>query len=101
VGGCAPNSGAEAVLKGTDTSLADALRELGLNGDFSLRGRWLTLAGDRCRVFVVESPRGGFFTWCDDPGERVVIFFRDARAAIEAGLRRAAAERQVETRTEP
>lgn len=58
-------------------------------GDLSHGGRWLTLPGDRFRVFVVESSRGGYFTWCDDPEERVVIHFRDAREAIEAGLRRA------------
>ena len=72
-------------------SLAAALRDSGLHGDLSHGGRWLTLAGDRFRVFVVESARGGYFTWCDYPAERTVVFHRDARAAIEAGLRRAAA----------
>ena len=92
VGGCALDAGAEAVQKGAATPFAEALRDLGLNGDVSLDGCWLTLAGDRFRVFVVASARGGFFTWCDDPGERAVLFRRDARAAIAAGLRRAAEE---------
>jgi len=90
VGGCAPGAGAEAVQKGAATPLAEALRDLGLDGDLSLDGRWLTLAGDRFRIFVVASARGGYFTWCDDPAERTVLFQRDARAAIATGLRRAA-----------
>ena len=94
MGGCAPRFGAEAARKGTVTPLADALRDLGLNGHISHGGRWLTLAGDRFRVFVVESSRGGFLTWCDDPGERAVIFVRDAREAIELGLSRATQERR-------
>ncbi len=72
-----------------------------MHGDFSLEGRWLTLSGERCRVFVVESVRGGFFTWCDDPCERVVISFRNARAAIEAGLGRAARTELDKSTIEP
>ncbi len=99
MGGCASCGGAEAARKGTVTPLADALRDLGLNGHISLGGRWLTLAGDRCRVFVVESPRGGYFTWCDDPDERTVLFLRDARTAIECGLGRATERRPRDTTT--
>ena len=94
MGGCAPCGGAEAAREGTVTPLADALLDLGLNGHLSHGGRWLTLAGDRFRVFVVASPRGGYFTWCDDPGERTVIFVRDARGAIQVGMERAAEERR-------
>ncbi len=90
MGGCAPRFGAEAARKGTVTPLADALRELGLKGHISHGGHWLTLAGDRFRVFVVASPRGGYFTWCDGSGERGVLFYPDAHSAIEVGLRRAA-----------
>ena len=100
MGGCAPCGGAEAARKGADTPLADALRQLGLNGDISLEGRWLTLPGDRFRVFVVESSRGGFFTWCDDPAERAVIFCRDAREAIQVGLSRATEVRRGGRREE-
>jgi len=96
MGGRAPCGGAKAARKGTVTPLADALRQLELNGDLSHGGRWLTLSGDRFRVFVVESPRGGYFTWCDDSDEQAVIFFRDARAAIEGGLGRAAERRRWE-----
>ncbi len=96
MGGCAPCGGAEAAREGSDTPLANALRESGLTGDLLHGGRWLTLAGDRFRVFVVESWRGGYFTWCDDPDERAVIFFRDARAAIEGGLGRATEKRRRE-----
>jgi len=68
-------------------SLATALRDSGLHGDLSHGGRWLTLAGNRFRVFVVASARGGYFTWSDHPTERTVVFRREA---IETGLRRAA-----------
>ena len=101
MGGCAPCGGAEVAWKDTVTPLANALRELGLNGHISHGGRWLTLAGDRFRVFVVASSRGGYFTWCDDPGERTVIFLRDPRAAIEHGLGRAAERRPGTTTTHP
>lgn len=71
--------------------LLAALRGLGLSGRVDPSGRWLTLAGEGCRVFVAEAPRsGGFYTWCDDPDERVVEHYPDPTAAILAGLRRAA-----------
>jgi len=72
------------------TRLVEALRALGLPGEVALSGRWLTLDGARCRVYVAEAPRGhGFFTWCDDPAERAVEYHPDPTAAILAGLRRA------------
>jgi len=74
--------------------LVDTLRMLGLTGRISPSGRLATLDGERCRVYVVEAPRGGgFYTWCDDPAERLVQHYPEAEAAIRAGLRRAAADR--------
>lgn len=71
--------------------LLDALRRLGLSGRVDASGRWLTLDGEGCRVFVAEARRGGaYYTWCDDPNERVVEHYPDPTAAILAGLRRAA-----------
>jgi hypothetical protein len=73
------------------TRLLDALRRLGLSGRVEPSGRWLTLDGERCRVYVAESRRGGgYYTWCDDPADRVVEHYPDPGAAIRAGLRRAA-----------
>lgn len=70
--------------------LVEALKALGLTGQISLSGRWVTLDGERCRVHVFEGPRGrGYYSWCDDPTERVVEHFDDPTAAILAGLRRA------------
>jgi hypothetical protein len=70
--------------------LGEALRAFGLSGRISPSGRLATLDGERCRVYVVEAPRGGgFYTWCDDPAERLVEHYPDAAAAITAGLRRA------------
>lgn len=70
--------------------LLDALRGLGLSGRVDPSGRWLTLDGEGCRVFVAAARRGGgHYTWCDDPAERVVEHFPDPRVAILAGLRRA------------
>lgn len=63
---------------------------LGLDGEVALGGRWLTLQGERCRVFVAQTAVGeGFFTWCDDPEQRAVEGYADPRQAIEAGLLRA------------
>ena len=71
--------------------LVDALRALGLHGRLSPSGRLVTLDGERCRVYVAEAPRGGgYYTWCDDPAERVVEHYPDPATAIQAGLRRAA-----------
>ena len=71
--------------------LAAALRALGLDGGLSPSGRWVTLDGERCRVHVVEAPRGGgYYSWCEDPAERAVEHFTDPAAAIRSGLRRAA-----------
>ena len=73
------------------TRLVDALRELGLPGEIANAGRWVTLTGERCRVHVVETPRGdGYFTWCDDPAARTVEHYTDPVQAITTGLRRAA-----------
>ncbi len=72
------------------TRLVDALHALGLDGDISLSGRWVTLQGERCLVYVLEGPWGaGYYAWCDDPDERVVERYPDPTEAILAGLRRA------------
>lgn len=92
-GGCAQRQGADPPRKGAATRLVEALQTLGLDGEFALEGRWLTLRGERCRVFVAQTAAGnGFYTWCDDPAERDVQVYGDPRQAIEAGLRRAAGE---------
>jgi len=61
------------------------------DAEITLGGRWAKLQGERCQVYVVEAAaRGGYFTWCDDPAERAVEFYRSPTEAIQAGLRRAA-----------
>lgn len=72
------------------TLLIDALRTLGLDAEVGLGGRWLTVLGQRCPVYVVQATvEGRYYTWCDDPEERAVEVYRDPREAIAAGLRRA------------
>ena len=72
------------------TRLVDALHELGLKGEISLSGRWVTLQGERCAIYVLEGPWGaGFYAWCDDPDERMVQRYADPVEAILAGLQRA------------
>ncbi len=71
------------------TRLVEALGALGIEGSVALSGRWVTIEGERCRVQVVEASWGaGYYSWCDDPAERVVKHFRDPTEAILAGLRR-------------
>jgi hypothetical protein len=73
------------------TRLVQAVRELGIDGEIALAGRWVKLQGERCPVYVVEAARSGnYYTWCDNPQERAVEHYRDPREAIRAGLRRAA-----------
>jgi hypothetical protein len=72
------------------TRLVDALRELGLDGEIALEGRWVKLRGERRTVYVAQAPWGsGYYTWCDDPRERAVERYADPTEAIRAGLRRA------------
>lgn len=72
------------------TRPVEALRTLGLDGQVGRSGRWVTLDGERRRVYVAEAPRrGGYYTWCDDPAERAVEHYPDPVSAILAGLRRA------------
>ncbi len=79
------------------TRLLEALRDLDLGGELSLSGRWVKLEGERCAVYVVEAAwSGGYYTWCDDPGQRAVEHYLDPVEAIQAGLRRAAARHDVE-----
>jgi hypothetical protein len=72
------------------THLVAALHALGLAGEIALGGRWVTLRGERCRVYLVEAEwRDVYYTWCDDPRERAVETYPDPETAIRAGLRRA------------
>lgn len=71
--------------------LVDALKELRLDAEMAMEGRWVQIQGERCSVYVVEmARRRGFFTWCDDPDERAVEYHSDPFDAIHSGLRRAA-----------
>jgi hypothetical protein len=73
------------------TRLVDAVKQLGLDGEISLWGRWVRLQGERCPVYVLEVAGGcGYLTWCDDPGARTAETYLDPAEAIQAGLRRAA-----------
>ena len=73
------------------TRLVTALRAVGVDGEIALAGHWVKLQGERCAVYVAEAPsRGGYYTWCETPEARVVEYYLDPIAAIEAGLRRAA-----------
>ncbi len=72
------------------TRLIDALRALGLDGELTMADHWVTLRGERCLVYVAEAARGGgYYTWCDEPGERTIEHYPDPIEAIRAGLRRA------------
>lgn len=74
--------------------LITALQSLRLEGELSLSCRRLKLQGERCTVYVVEaSDNRGYYTWCDDPQERVVEAYNDPAEAIQAGLLRAARQR--------
>ncbi len=76
---------------GTASRLAEALQTVGVHGTIELAGRWATIEGARCLVYVVEAAHGaGFFTWCDAPHARTLELYRDPVEAIRAGLRRAA-----------
>src|SRR5947209_1820112 len=73
------------------TRLVDTVKQLGLDGEISLLGRWVRLQAERCPVYVIEVSGGcGYYTWCDAPGERTVEPYLDPAEAIRAGLRRAA-----------
>ena len=73
------------------TQLVEALHALGLDAELAPSGRWAKFQGERCAVYVTASARGtAYYTWCDDPSARSVEAYRDAVAAIQAGLRRAA-----------
>ena len=71
------------------TQLVEALDALHLEGELSHADRWVKLPGQRCWVYVAAAKGGGYFTWCDDPQERAIAFYRDPIEAIQAGLRRA------------
>jgi hypothetical protein len=72
------------------THLTEALETLGLTAETSLAGRWTKLHGERCAVYVIEAAwAAGFYSWCDDPLDRVVEHHSDPIEAIRAGLKRA------------
>ena len=71
------------------TRLEDALQALGLTGEVAHGGRWVTVQGERCAVYVVESVGRGYYTWCDHPEARVVPSYADPTEALRVGLRRA------------
>ncbi|MDP9381896.1 MAG: hypothetical protein M3Q29_17470 [Chloroflexota bacterium] len=73
------------------TRLLEALRALGLEVEVDPSGRWVKVRGEQCRVYIYQASwDGGYYTWCDDPGERTVEFYPDVAEAIQAGLRRSA-----------
>src|SRR5439155_26001274 len=73
------------------TRLVDVVKQLDLDGEISILGRWVRLQGERCPVYVIEVAGGcGYYTWCDAPGERTIEPYLDPTEAIQAGLRRAA-----------
>ena len=73
------------------TRLVEVVRQMGLDGEISLLGRWVRLRVERCPVYVLEVADGcGYYTWCDAPNERTVEPYLDPAEAIRAGLRRAA-----------
>lgn len=71
------------------TRLTDALQALHITGKVDLGGCWITVAGLRCSVHVVEDHEGRFLTWCDHPAGQVVEVFGDPKQAIRSGLARA------------
>ena len=76
---------------GAMTRLVEALRARGLVAEVSLAGRWATIRGERCTVYVFETlSADGYLTWCDDPDNRTVEYYRSPDEAIRAGLQRAA-----------
>jgi hypothetical protein len=83
--------GWEGETRTVSTRLVATLCALGLDGEVSADGRWVTLGGMQGQVHVVEVPWGSrYYTWCDLPGERTVEVYVDPAMAIQAGLRRAA-----------
>lgn len=72
------------------TPLVDALQASGIAADVSLGGRWAEFQGERRRVYVFETARGGYYTWCDEGPTRAVEFYPNPHEAILAGRRRAA-----------
>ena len=73
------------------THLVEALDALGIEGEVSSFGRWVSFQGEHGRVFVVEGARGNaYYTWCEEPAARAVEAYPTPTAAIQAGLRRAA-----------
>lgn len=71
--------------------LIEALHNLQLDGEIALGGRWVTLRGEHCLVYVAEALWGaGYYTWCDAEPARAVERYAGPVEAIQAGLWRAA-----------
>ncbi len=83
--------------KGSVTLLLEALQTLGVNGDLVLAGRWVTLQGTRCTVFVAQAGISRYLTWCGAPCDGAVEFYLTPIQAIEAGLRRASGQGMEES----
>ncbi len=82
--------------------LVNALQSLELDATVELGGRWITLEGEGCRVYVVQGTADdGFYTWCDAPGVRSVEFFRDPVQAIVTGLQRGAQQGRAGIASDP
>jgi hypothetical protein len=72
------------------TRLTEALEAMGLEAETELSGRWVKIQGERCAAYVAEAPwAAGFYSWCDDPQDRVVEHHADPAEAIRAVLNRA------------
>ncbi len=81
------------------TRLVDVLQALGLDGEIDPSGRWVTVRGERSLAHVFEALwDGGYYTWCDDPAERTVEYYRDPVAALQMGLRRAGGRKEGQER---
>ncbi len=83
--------------KGSVTLLLEALQTLGVDGDLALAGRWATLQGTRCTVFVAQAGVSGYLTWCGAPCDGAVEFYLTPIQAIEAALRRASGQGMEES----
>jgi hypothetical protein len=68
--------------------LFQAVEQIGVEGQLSASGRWLSLPGSFCEAIVVEVSDSHFLAWCDHPEERLVKLFRDPLEAISDGLQR-------------
>jgi hypothetical protein len=71
------------------TRLVETMRELGIDGEIEMSGSWVRIQGERCRAYVAEVARGGYYTWCDDRHNRSIRYYRTPSDAIRAAIERA------------